>query len=233
MRAAMRTPSPQVFTPKALPGAVGLPGEVEATTPPAYSPTTRAQRLGLLLNAAQPDAVALGPSSLDAQAASREGVLPAARVQVKDPASPTGTRDQYVTSVADPNQGLSINQTRAMKQAGATPINDVQGYKVNNLINQIRDLMERQDGVGAAEADARMAEYAKNPWENEKTSVTVPEKITVGQKANAVAVPGSGIPADAQIPQEAAQYVPQVVNNSSDLLGLLQKSLAAAAARRK
>jgi len=210
-----------------------------------------------------PGPTELGPSSIDATQ-TPEGLLPAARQVVKD--TNTGQlRDQYTTSVASPNQSpYSIVGAKNLK--APTAIDDLQGYKMNSAIEQVRDLMSRQDGVGAAEADARMAEYAKKPWENEKTSVTVPEKITVGSKAGAdqdtalfnqarkvlgpnasdsqviqfaqklktaVVTPGNGIPADAAVPQEAAAYMPEVVNNSSDLLGLLQKSLAAASTRRK
>lgn len=217
----------------------------------------------LALPPAPREPIPLGASSIEPAAPQSEGVLPAARQVVRD-ANTGQLRDQYTTSVASPNQSpYSIVGAKNLKVS--TALDDLQGYKQNQMVQQVRDLMERQDGVGAAEADARMADYAKKPWENEKTSVTVPEKVTVGsaagseqdtalfQKARSilgpnasisqiaqlaqkfktgVVAPGNGIPADAAVPQEAAAYMPEVVNNSSNLSELLKRSIQIARSRK-
>lgn len=193
----------------------------------------------------------LGPSSLEPQMP-QEGVLPAARVQVSDPNSPIGVRDQYVTSVASPTQTLSVNQARNLRQP--TALGDVAGYRQNLAVQSVRDLLERQEGAGAAEADARMAQYAKRPWENQ--SITVPAKVTVGskaasdadtslfQKARSVLGANASISQVAQlaqkmkeesqvpIPQEAAPYLPQAVTNQSNLSDLLTRSIRMARSRK-
>lgn len=204
------------------------------------------QRLAL-----PPGPTELGPSSLEPQMP-QEGVLPAARVQVSDPNSPMGVRDQYVTSVASPMQALSVNQARNLRQP--TSLGDVEGYRQNLAVQSVRDLLERQEGAGATEADARMAQYAKRPWENQ--SITVPAKVTVGskaasdadtslfQKARSVLGEKASISQVAQlaqkmktesqvpIPQEAAQYLPQPATNQSNLADLLTRSIRMARSRK-
>lgn len=231
-----------------VPSQFGNPGFSSASI---QSPELESLLNNLRQRALPPGPRELGPSSLEPQTP-QEGVLPAARVQVRDSNSPMGVRDQYVTSVASPAQALSVNQARNLRQPSA--IGDVEGYRQNLAVQSVRDLLEKQEGAGASEVDTRMAQYAKRPWENQ--SITVPAKVTVGskaasdadtslfQKARSVLGDKASISQVAQlaqkmkmesqvpIPQEAAQYLPQPVTNQSNLSDLLTRSIRMARSRK-
>ena len=71
------------------------------------------------------------------------------------------------------------------------------------------------------------SEYTVHPNGYVTFKSAVPESFI-----SKVLSPGKGIPADAAVPQEAAQYLPQVPTESN-MFDLLQRSIALARSRRK
>lgn len=210
--------SPQVMPPRpALPAApIELPGEVEASPAPAYSPTTRAERLGLLLPEKAGGKIPLPESSVEHVTADQNPVPVDQQVQQRI----NQERSNYPEGVQPrPTDRAEILDDKIAREKAANDMG-MQLYRAKREIGQESAPVPKWQQVAQTQADLIRAEAETRAQQ----VLADAEKAATTSKALAKTTA-----AKAKIP--AASDNPDL-SNPETVMDLMQRSIDLARARK-